>query len=313
VNILEIFRTYNVPYVTQGDPHVTSGWAGMSCPWCTGKPGNYLGVNLAKVWFRCWRCGHHPQVETIAALCHIGIPQAWTIYRSLDGVGNGGDRYQAKDQAAQKRIAISPYRRPSDIDRMKRRHRDYLASRNFDPDEIERVWDVAGTGPASYLDEIDYRHRLFVPIHWEGHEATFQARDITGKSDTKYRACPMDREAVHHKHIIYANPTLTGRTGICVEGVTDAWRLGPLAFATFGIQFKLAQVRAIITRFDRVAIAFDGGERQARMQAQKLEKQLGSLISTKIFALEDGIDPGSMTQDDAQHLVAEVSRWGNLM
>lgn len=311
MNILDVFRQYNVRYATEGDPHVTAGWAGMPCPFCTGKPGNHLGVNLTKIWFRCWRCGYHSQVEAIAALCHVSTSQAWEVYRSLDEVGSGSSQSRTKDLAAQRRIAISTYRRPSDVDRMQQRHRNYLESRNFDPDEIERIWDVAGTGPASYLDGIDYRHRLFVPVSWQGNEVTFQARDITGKSDTKYRACPMDREAVHHKHIIYVNPNHTSRTGIAVEGVTDAWRLGPMAFATFGIQFKLEQVRAIIKRFDRVAIAFDGGERQARLQAQKLAAQLGSLISARIFTLEDGLDPGSMTQDDARHLVAEVERWGN--
>ena len=311
MNIVDVFRQYGVRYATAGDPHVTQGWIGVTCCYCTGKPGHHLGVNLEKAYFRCWRCGAHPQVETIAALCHVSAAQAWTIYRSLDGVGDG-ENSRARDIAAQKRIAISPYRRPSDCDRMKRRHRAYLESRNFDPDEIERVWDVAGTGPASYLDSIDYRHRLFVPVYWEGREATFQARDITGKSDTKYRACPMDREAVHHKSIVYANPNHTGRTGIAVEGVTDAWRLGPTAFATFGIQFKLEQVLTIAKRYDRVAVAFDGGEMQAREQARKLADRLGALIPVKVFALGDGVDPGSMAPDDARCLVAEVARWGNV-
>lgn len=311
MNIEDVFRKYGVHYVTQ-DSKVTAGWLGMKCIFCS-SPGFHLGVNLSKLYWRCWRCGHHGAVDAIAALCHVSRGQALEIYRGLDGARGGASaaRRAERDAAVQRRVTINRYRRPSDVDRMGRRHRAYLEGRGFDPDEVERVWEVCGTGPASYLDQVDYRYRLFVPVLWRGREVSFQARDVTGRSEVKYRACPMGREAVHHKAIVYAHPDAGGaRVGIVVEGVVDCWRLGPSAVATFGTQYKREQVLAIAKLFDRVAVVFDA-ERPAQRQASMLVERLNDLGTAATVVRLPGGDPGELSPDDASHLVAEVGRWGS--
>lgn len=249
------------------------------------------------------------------ALCRVNQREAIALWRQIAPFGPS----PRKDSDAQKRISIHGYKRPPDVIDLAPQHRRYLEGRNFDPDEIARTWGVRATGPTARLDGIDYSHRLFIPIEWEGREVSFQTRDFTGKSDIKYISCPNDREARHHKDLLYRHPDcFKHRVGIAVEGVFDCWRLGEIAFAVFGIKFRREQVNEIAKHFDRVAIAFDrragsaawhGGEAQAYRQARRLSWQLRAAgVETMVCELPDG-DPGSMAPDDAAHLVRDVKRW----
>ena len=311
--ILDIYRQHGVRYATEGTK-ITSGWIGTPCPFCNSSD-YHLGVNVARVYWHCWRCGPHRAVESLMALCRVDMREAIELWRQLAPFGPAPRR----DDDAQKRISIHGYKRPSNVVDMLPQHRRYLEGRNFDPDEVGRIWGVRATGPVSCLDGIDYSHRLFIPIEWEGREVSFQTRDFTGKSDVKYISCPNDREARHHKDLLYRHPDASrSRFGIAVEGVTDVWRLGTAAFAVFGIKFRREQVNEIARRFDRVAIAFDrragsaawhGGEAQAYRQARRLSWQLrATAVQTMVCELPDG-DPGSMSPDDAAHLVRDVRRW----
>lgn len=305
-DILSIYRQYGVHYVTEGDRHSRLGWVNTACPFCFGKAGFHLGVHLTKIWFHCWRCGGHRAVECLMALCHIDQAQATQLWRSIAPFGNS----LKKDEGIQRKIAIHGYKRPPGLSPLKSQHARYLEGRGFDPDEIADMWDVQATGPVSYLDTIDYRHRLFIPISWDDREVSFQTRDFTGKSDLKYKACPMDREAIHHKHILYGHPRcFQRRMGICVEGVTDVWRLRDYAFAVFGVQYKHEQVVEIARRFDQVAVVFDGGEKTAARLARRLSSSLVGLgLESTVVQIPNG-DPGDLTPDDASSLIQDVRKF----
>lgn len=304
-DILEIYRRYHVPYVTSGDRHTSRGWANTYCPFCTGSTGYHLGVHLTELWWNCWRCGRHGAIDTIAALCHLSKQQAKEVYHSLARIPTSTVRL-ARDQKTQAKVSINRYRRPSYVSKMSRNHLHYLESRGFDPEEIAFEWGVLGTGPISHLDNIDLRNRLFIPIYWEGKEVSFQCRDITGRAELKYITCPERREAVHHKHILYGIQERWQNVGIAVEGVTDCWRLGTAAFALFGIQYKAEQIIEIKKHFKRVMVVFDP-EKTANRQAEKLVWQLRALgMQSELITIPAGNDPGSMNQDDADHLVREL-------
>src|SRR5690606_7407018 len=97
---------------------------------------------------------------------------------------------------------------------------------------------------------------------------SFQARDITGRSEAKYLACPRERERIHHKHIVYGRGLpRRSRTLIVVEGPLDVWRLGGRAVATFGIKFTMEQVLTIADLADKFLVLYDA-EPQAQEQAR---------------------------------------------
>lgn len=300
-----VLSRYGVPFRATD---ARGGWVSVHCCFCAGSADFHLGFSVEHSYWRCWRCGRHDAAEVLAALCRVDRSTAIDLHRAVRGSPGDAQRI-ARDRAAQAAVRISRYRRPDDVGPMGSVHRRYLEGRGFDPDRIEREWRVLGTGPASRLDGVDYRFRLFVPVTWDGTEASFQARDVTGRSDRKYLACPVDREVRHHKHVLYGNQEKWGRVGIVAEGVTDVWRLGPTACAVFGIQYRDEQVREIVRNFERVAIVFDA-EAQAQAQARRLAATLRLVLDaeTVVVDLGSGIDPGSMSQDDADHLVRDLTR-----
>jgi hypothetical protein len=306
-DIFEIYRQYGVFYATEGERHTSRGWVNTRCPFCSGNPGLHLGFDLTKRFFHCRRCGWRDTISALTALCNISQEKARQLYHDLRPSYDGPIQPRAKTDHL---IRISRYKRPSDVGRLRPAHKRYLEGRGFDPERIERQWHILSTGPSAYLDSIDYRYRLFIPIMWDDREVSFQTRDTTGKSKVKYKACPLNREDVHHKHILYGLPECwKGTTGIAVEGVTDCWRLGEQSFGLLGIGFKTEQVAVIAKLFKKVAIVFDG-DKQAQRRAKRLDFQLQAIgLGTTVIKLDQGCDPGSMSDDDAQHLVRDVLKW----
>ena len=302
-----LLRSRGVPIRTEG-ANVGSGWIGVHCPFCQGSRDFHLGYNLTGHVWKCWRCGFHPGADVLHALLGVDRGEAVELWRSVSSGAPARVRLAERDRQAQRRVLIGGYKHPSGVGPLGPLHRRYLEGRGFDPDELAADWGVLGTGPVSYLDEVGYRHRVLVPILWEGREVSFQARDATGRAERKYMACPTSREAVHHKDVFYMHPACAqSRAAVVVEGITDVWRLGRRAVALFGIQYKSQQVAHLARLFDRVVVAFDGGERQARLQARRLAAQLSACgVRADVENLPPGVDPGGMSADDARHLVREM-------
>jgi hypothetical protein len=313
--ILELYDAYNITYATKGKD-IGHGWAGTACPFCTGTRGNHLGVHIESARFHCWRCGPHKADETIAALIGLSIDEARSILYQYRKESNS--QAILHDQINHK-IIVKKLKFPSGIGDLGSLHESYLARRNFDPNKLAKEWKLLGTGPVSYLDNIDFRFRILAPIIWKGKEVSFQTRDCTNKHTIKYLTCPINRELTHHKHILYGNQQEWSDVGICVEGITDVWRLGPKAFATFGIQFSLEQVLQIARHFNRVILLFDTdvGEHHdqvlqidnqpARRQVRNLANKLKTL-GLNVYVDYLAGDPAELTQDDADHLVRTLTR-----
>jgi DNA primase len=167
------------------------------------------------------------------------------------------------------------------------------------------------TSPLSSLDKIDYRNRILIPIYWEQEVVSFQARAISNKSKIKYKACPKEREAVPHQEVLYGKlgmgiqPT---RTAICVEGVTDVWRLQPFTSASvvgvFGIEFSPKQTRLLSRLFDSVVVIFDD-DPQAVLQAKRLVSEL-RFRGTAAYHVAITGDPGGMSWTEAKNLTKQI-------
>lgn len=296
MDILKLLQDYNVEYVTEGHKHCTPGWVNMHCPWCEGSQNFHLGFNMNGEYFVCWRCGWHPVLDTVAKLLDVTRTQAQVIMREY---GGGFVRLRQEDPVV--KIRSKRFKFPSGTEPMTGQHKNYLRKRGFNPDELETLWGLQGTGPISLLDGINYSHRIIIPIYWEGVVASFQGRDITNKSERKYMACPEEREVFKHKHILYGHPSIFERWDrcICVEGVADVWRVGPYAVATFGTKYTEQQMR-LLTRFKKVLIWFDD-EKAAQDQAKKLSSEL-RFRGTAVRTICRPGDPG----DSSPEVVSEI-------
>jgi hypothetical protein len=304
MDIERLYYDYNIDFLTEGHKHCRTNWVHTPCPFCTGNPGYHLGFNMVGDYFVCWRCGWKPIPLAISKLTRLPEVEVRKIIKGY-GIISSGTHLEVLP------VPKQPHLLPSHTEPMNQYHKKYLKKRGFDPEKLEREWNLMGTGPIATLDNgkegkeqklINYKSRVLIPYIWNNQQVSFDARDITDKSPYKYLACPLAREVIPHKDILYGNQEKWGNKGICVEGTTDVWRLGGKAFATSGIKFTTPQVRAISKVFKRVFIIFDGEEAEAIKQARKLKRQL-EFHGVKAFIEKIEGDPGSMKQDDANHLV----------
>ena len=298
MRILELYADFHVDHATEGEKHCRPGWVNVPCPFCTGNPGYHLGFNMETNHFHCWRCGGKFPDKVISKLLNIPPKEARELIKKY-----GGSSRRSRKEAKAK-INLTPYKYPTGEIKLKSNHKKYLLGRGFDPELLEAVWGVSGTGPVAYLDGINYSHRILAPIFWEGREVSFQTRHMKSTPEFKYMACPMAREIIHHQRILYGKPLEWGRRGVCVEGITDVWRMGVRSFAVFGIDYTPYQVRRIKQYFDDVIILFDP-DPQARKQAEKLRDEL-EYFKVKVHIEDIQQDPGSMSQEDADHLMKQL-------
>lgn len=214
----------------------------------------------------------------------------------------GGERLKIGEERKVK-TGTNKFRLPYGELKIFEAHKRYLEKRKFDPDQVIAQWELTGTGNIAYLDGINYSRRILAPIFWNGEMVSFQTRDITERSFSKYITCLPEREIIHHKHILYGKfSDGPKRKGICVEGITDVWRLGTDAFATFGIKYTPQQVRVISKLFNEVVIIYDP-DPQAQQQAWKLQKELEGKGLKKVSRHKIACDPGDLSQREADEMM----------
>lgn len=298
MKILELYQDFSIEHLTEGHKHCRPGWVQVECPFCEGNPGYHLGFHMQSGKYTCWRCGGKSPVYALAGILKIKYTKARELIKAYGGIS----RISLPDKKS--RINLKDFHFPSGICALSQRHLSYLSKRGFDAKKLVKKWELRATGPVSHLDKADYKHRIVAPVFWGGEVVSFQARDVTNKSDTKYKACSLERETVHHKDIVYGRPEYWGATGVCVEGITDVWRFGFESFATFGIKFTTKQIRVIAKNFERVAVVFDP-EKQAQKQAKLL---VGELRARGVEAWNEVIssDPGDMPQKQANKFMKRI-------
>jgi len=190
MNYIQFLQDYGIPYWTEGK-NISAGWIGIRCPFCNDHS-NHLGYNLDENYFLCWRCGSHPVTDTISKLLGISAKETKRI---LTG-------YNTVTILPEVKIRKKSFKYPSGIMSLQTNHKKYLENRNFDPEYLEKEWNLFGTGPLSKLDNINYKYRIIIPFIWDKKVVSFDSRDITGKQ-IRYLACPAERELIPHKNILY--------------------------------------------------------------------------------------------------------------
>lgn len=291
MDVLRIYQDFSVDYVTEGQKHTRPGWVNVACPFCTGNQGYHLGWNTYDDYYQCWRCGWHPPMITLAKLLNIPVGQVTELVRSY-GVNRS---FLTKKEINKKGFIF-----PSGTIELEEQQIDYLKLRNFKPKQLVKRWEIKATSPTSKLDNIPYKYRILIPFKWNGQFVSFDTRDTTDKQKDKYKACPIEREAIEHKHIFYCKQEALGSTGICVEGPTDVWRMGFDSFATSGIKHTTKQLNLMAMMFRRVPVLYDD-DPQAIIQANKLVSEL-RMRGVDSWRVPIKGDPGALSQREANEL-----------
>ncbi len=299
IDIIKLYQDFRVPYQTEGGKGIARGWVGISCPFCTGNPGYHLGYcidssNRYAGAFTCWRCGGKSAVKVISKITRSTDSETRQIIKRYSGSNPA-----TKTNKKEKKEKSSKCSLPAGLVPFKGKPYRYIKERKFKVKELVSEWDLKATGPVGA-----FKHRIIIPIYFKNQLVSFQGRDLTGKSDMKYKACPQQYEVRGHKHCLYGYDKIEGDRIVVCEGVTDVWRLGVGSVATFGIKFTMEQVR-LLSNFKQVFILYDT-DPEAVIQADQLGKYLSASGSNVEFIhLSEG-DPGELDDKEAKLLMRDL-------
>jgi DNA primase (bacterial type) len=303
--ILQFLRDRRIDHTTSG-ARSRPGWVQINCPFCGGGSRGYdLGVKIDDARCACWRCRGKHISEVVRALTKCGPEELRSILSQYGGGRSRPIKLEREEESPIKAVHRKKQcKLPAGTSEMMERHFNYLDARGYDPELLEEVYGLKGTGRLG-----DYAHRIILPITFEGRVVSFQGRDITGRAELRYKACAMVDETVHHKHVLYGWDLAKKKSCVIVEGAADAWRLGPGSLATFGTGFTAQQAALLAGRFSRVFLAFDP-EPQAQKVAEELAWVLSNAGVETVVVELDGTDPGDMAQKEADALMKEMGLKG---
>lgn len=296
-NFEQFCTDHGIAISPPGHKHSRAGWINVECPLCSGNFGYHLGLDKENDYFRCWRCGFHKHIEVIQSLLDCDRQEAKHKFYKYRGEESRPVQKKIKQKS---KVGTADIPLPPGTDFMTHQHKQYLIDRKFDPDRLEQIWDLKGTGNIGA-----YKFRIIAPIFFEGHLVSYQGRDITNTSSIRYKACEKEKEARDHKHCLYGLNKVSGDSVVVVEGITDVWRLGPGAVATFGIQVLLPQIN-LLRQFKNKYILFDSADPQAIAEATKLANCL-SIFPGHVEVIEiSSDDPAELEQEEADELMKEL-------
>ncbi len=303
LDIIKLYKDFGIDHIGQGHKRARAGWTQTHCPFCSGFD-YHLGYSSGGV-FNCWRCGSKPSRKALKALLRISDEDVKSIEKKYLLSGSAAKKAGKRDKpelSGLTEIELPPETRP-----MESRHKKYLEKRGYDADRLEEVFGLKGTGHIG-----SYKHRIIAPIHLDYNLVSYQGRDITDRSELKYKACSTKDEAIHHKDILYGMDLIPARDIVIVEGIADVWRLGPGSACTFGTGFTMAQIAILQKRYDRYILLFDS-EHEAQERAEALASALAGLASpfqeVEIAVLDQG-DPGELNQLEADQIMKDLINGG---
>jgi len=282
MEMLDVLRDLNVNIAPEGHQHTRHGWINFDCPFCAAGMNKYhMGYNVAAGYVNCWKCGRHRTVET---LIELGMqPRAASaIYHNVDHSEDW-----VKPERTHLELPKSGELLPV--------HRKYLRQRGFDPEEIQRLWDVRGIGLHSTL-----AWRLLIPIHYQGEIVSWTTRSVGKDPKKRYHSASAEEESMNHKELLYGEDYC--RHAVIVhEGPLDVWATGPGSVCTCGTSYTNGQVRRI-AEYPKRIVCFDSQE-----EAQERAESLCDLLDvfpgeTYNVSLETGADAAEADEDELEAL-----------
>jgi hypothetical protein len=268
------------------------GYIDIHCPFCDSRGKMHGGLHAYK-GFYCWRCGYHRIEDVVMALTGMNWFSIRETYNSETDLAT--KRKEPATRPSKSFLDYPPGTRP-----LLDEHKKYLAKRNFNPTLIEYKYHLKATGWYG-----NYAYRIIIPILHKNVLVSYLGRDWTGAAQLRYKACEIEDEIIHHKHILYNMDNAPGEHAVIVEGSTDVWRLGDGAIATLGTGFTQQQLNLIAKTYKRTTLLYDA-EEEAKRRANTLGNTLAGVgLDVDMILLREG-DPAELPQDEADAIMREI-------
>jgi hypothetical protein len=188
----------------------------------------------------------------------------------------------------------------------------YLQERRFDPAWLERTF-----GLMFCREGKNVAGRIIIPIQCGGKLVGWQARYV-GEPPTDNIPKYLNMTGLPKSRVVYNYDNAKHTSfGVIVEGVTDAWRIGPQAVAILGSTISTRQIELASAAWGQagVALLIDGDARSTEQKRRKYEKVRDRLVGSGTFAwgvleviLPDGMDPGDMTMAQVWQLIIKQAK-----
>ena len=192
----------------------------------------------------------------------------------------------------------------------------YLRGRGISPGELAVEWQVCFCVDAPQNEGYHsglVRNRLVIPIFWEGKMVGWQTRAIDD-SLPKYYTMPGLKKT---QMLFNGDRASQYKFGVVVEGVFDAFKVGPRAVALLGMEVSFRQKELILAYWSRgaVCIMLDPEALDDMKRMDRLNDMLGSenfRWGSFTLSLPPGEDPGSMKREDLWYLIVNYARTRNI-
>ena len=304
LDVKRVLEQLGIDYIEK-HKNVSKGWVGVVCPFCD-DDSYHGGLSLTYGNFSCWKCHETrsferilaklsslPRSSIITALEHqsaiIPMDIIGRLRRLLGGSDSkpvGTPECSTHDLALPKHCV--PVQDMADNELLTQ----FLTNRRFTQEDVEsRDCQVCTLG--------DLQHRLIIPVTQKDLPSGWQARDMTGWSDTKYRN-PHGFKL--HDYLYGVKPKGSKRV-VLVEGVFDQWRLSGIchALCTFGTSLSHRQ-KATLIKMGATEIVF-AWDSDATDKAMKAADKLASLFETRVIQFPEGEDPDSYPLEKTAELI----------
>jgi hypothetical protein len=296
MNIIEALEENGIR-VWRGGKNVSKGWIGIRCPFC-GDNSNHLGIHLDSLKCRCWKCGPHSLQSVFSEYLSIPKRDASELIKIIDR-----DFDQEVDDEADDAKKFYIKLPPEAEKHFPKEHLEYLRDRGFPPLKTIRQYRLRAV---RHIGE--YKFRIIIPIILNGKIVSFTSRDITGKSEIRYKAA--NKEIYPNpKHYIYNFDSVPykSKNVVLVEGPTDVWRLGAYAISFLGIKVHGKQlIQLARKKIHRLNILFDNDD-AGRREAIKISKIISPFVKeVNIVSLKEVADPGLLTKEQGEILMRKL-------
>jgi len=306
--ITDIYANLGIEYWITGK-NVTQGWVNIQCPFCDDHS-NHLGINHITELYSCWKCGAKGHfIDLLTELTGL----SYTICKEMVTDSTTSFKVRPLDKITD--ILQGEFTQPKvdvEVHCVLPKRFEPITEDIYSPllESYEKRRNIARSTLVAHSCGIcrsgEYMNRMIIPVVHDSKLVAYQAADMSGFAELKYRSSPLSMGNINDYFLGYDEIEVGGRM-IVVEGSLDKFRVGEEAVAAFTSSLSKEQIKLIIAReLNELYICFDC-ELKAYFKAKKEAEEFRAYIPTvEILRLPFGQDPNEAGREKIYECIAET-------